>query len=682
MVVWWLDLRSKSFFRQARACPSLLLSARGLFRPMFRPTRRSAVPPALLMLLLLAVLPLAQPVQAAQATPADDDGASSDDGADPVAPLPLPRWAGIPWCGGGECRDEPVCEQGDCIPSCGPNGCQIRNCGGVYLSSCGKLPECGVACDPPTCGEDIDCDVPTCGDGLNCQTRDCGALYLSSCGKLPECGADCDLPECGEGLDCHLPSCGDGLNCQTRDCGALYLSSCGKLPQCGSVCDPPTCDEDIDCDPECSDFIDCEPPGCLQTLDCQIRPCSTASCGKSLDDEEKGCRKGTVWYEGRYQSWCATPAEMMQDAIDDDPVPLLFDENEENSIEGALCCDEDAPSIDLEEVTPETLLYQQPSVDVPGIAAAGVTFGTVHDERRVNAMLPDPAPKGGGFGCAMTTCTVVFVRGYDFFGDGSGYGGWDPMRDWYMENGYERYEMVDIYGSCVGTANPMEHPLGVEAPHEIWFAGHHAEDNTCSPTGTHDRNTDLRHMAYHLAWWMYDTFDNKPVDVVAHSMGGLLVRYALAMIRLGDPEWPPMLNINDAVTLATPHAGTPRVLCTGSTQRENMCAHKGTMKWMKANAQNPQGSAATDWTLIAADEDNVVSEESGVGMTAAHRLWYNKNCCSMDDAAYDHNDYYKDGSDAMDATYYWQNAGDPWKRSPGGPHSVKRAWWGSISAGH
>lgn len=189
-------------------------------------------------------------------------------------------------------------------------------------------------------------------------------------------------------------------------------------------------------------------------------------------------------------------------------------------------------------------------------------------------------------------------------------------------------------------------------------------------------------MAYHLAWWLYDTYGTSPVDVVAHSMGGLLIRYALTMVELKDPNWPPALNVDDAVTLATPHGGVKGAYCSVTVQRDNMCSHKSTMKWMKAHAQNPQGMAGTDWTLIVSDEDNAMSEKSGVGMTADHKLWYNKNTGGMENTAYDHNDYYKDGSDKMDGSYYWQKGGGTWYKAEKGPHAVKRAWWGSVSKGH
>ncbi|MFJ2591339.1 esterase/lipase family protein, partial [Streptomyces sp. NPDC087538] len=43
------------------------------------------------------------------------------------------------------------------------------------------------------------------------------------------------------------------------------------------------------------------------------------------------------------------------------------------------------------------------------------------------------------------------------------------------------------------------------------------------------------------------------VDLVGHSMGGLIIRAALAGYAKGDPTWPDTLYVEDVVTLGTPH---------------------------------------------------------------------------------------------------------------------------------
>ncbi|MEY2516944.1 MAG: hypothetical protein QOJ89_4302 [bacterium] len=38
-------------------------------------------------------------------------------------------------------------------------------------------------------------------------------------------------------------------------------------------------------------------------------------------------------------------------------------------------------------------------------------------------------------------------------------------------------------------------------------------------------------------------------------MGGLIIRYALAAVALHHPDFPPLLRVDDVVTLGTPHGG-------------------------------------------------------------------------------------------------------------------------------
>lgn len=52
-----------------------------------------------------------------------------------------------------------------------------------------------------------------------------------------------------------------------------------------------------------------------------------------------------------------------------------------------------------------------------------------------------------------------------------------------------------------------------------------------------------------LQKYIHDTVGNKPVHVIAHSMGGLDVRYLLSTLREA--------NILSLTTIATPHRGTP-----------------------------------------------------------------------------------------------------------------------------
>jgi triacylglycerol esterase/lipase EstA (alpha/beta hydrolase family) len=70
-----------------------------------------------------------------------------------------------------------------------------------------------------------------------------------------------------------------------------------------------------------------------------------------------------------------------------------------------------------------------------------------------------------------------------------------------------------------------------------------------------------------FAWYVQDTYTSKDqnVGVVGHSMGGLVIRYALYRVAAGDPDFPPSLLISNIVNFGSPHSGTNiAALCAAS----------------------------------------------------------------------------------------------------------------------
>src|SRR5688572_4826394 len=57
---------------------------------------------------------------------------------------------------------------------------------------------------------------------------------------------------------------------------------------------------------------------------------------------------------------------------------------------------------------------------------------------------------------------------------------------------------------------------------------HHAPSG-----GVHDRYVSIRHLGYELAWMIHNRYSKlgETVDIAAHSMGGLVVRYAMAQVQ-------------------------------------------------------------------------------------------------------------------------------------------------------
>jgi pimeloyl-ACP methyl ester carboxylesterase len=158
---------------------------------------------------------------------------------------------------------------------------------------------------------------------------------------------------------------------------------------------------------------------------------------------------------------------------------------------------------------------------------------------------------------------------------------------------------------------------------------------------SHDNDTDIRHLAWHFAHWLRVYIPNDPpVDVVAHSMGGLIVRYALGR-QSGD--WP-ALNIEDAVTLGSPHGGVNFASWTGTVQGDQMEPDSFFINWLATNARNPQGSNGTEWTVVGSAGDVVVPRGTATNMQAGERVRYGLFPWPITHGGYMHEDQNRNAS--------------------------------------
>jgi pimeloyl-ACP methyl ester carboxylesterase len=152
---------------------------------------------------------------------------------------------------------------------------------------------------------------------------------------------------------------------------------------------------------------------------------------------------------------------------------------------------------------------------------------------------------------------------------------------------------------------------------------------------SHDNNTDIRHLAWHFAHWAHSFIpDDPPVDVVAHSMGGLIVRFALGK---QSGQWP-VLNIEDVVTLGSPHGGVNFASWTGTLQGTQMEPDSSFIGWLAQYAPNPQGSGGTEWTVVGSAGDFIVPRVSATNMQAAERVRYGLLPWPIDHGGYMHED--------------------------------------------
>ncbi|GIF62232.1 hypothetical protein Ais01nite_02670 [Asanoa ishikariensis] len=161
--------------------------------------------------------------------------------------------------------------------------------------------------------------------------------------------------------------------------------------------------------------------------------------------------------------------------------------------------------------------------------------------------------------------------------------------------------------------------------------GYYAGDTQCDVRIASDtHNSGLYWLSQQFAWFIYDNYSSKhvSVDIVGHSMGGLIARGAVHYTRKGageDSSWPPYLFVEDVVTLGTPHDGSDLAGFCDVLLRDPECID---MRWGSgfvnglSTAENPQSAQNTDWTTIGAEDDAVVSWQSAQGMQAGHRIRY------------------------------------------------------------
>ena len=186
-------------------------------------------------------------------------------------------------------------------------------------------------------------------------------------------------------------------------------------------------------------------------------------------------------------------------------------------------------------------------------------------------------------------------------------------------------------------------------------------DHDCDMTvGSGGPSTPIGVIGRELANDVYRRFSARgiPVALVGHSMGGLVVRSALA--QAGSEGGPPFLLVPYAVTISSPHGGTNALLRCGLIECHQMGFGSAFLRRLEPD---PQGRGGTVWTLFGSASDELVTPASAMGMRAAHRFLYER-------PGYSHDSIIEDGSDATDARWREITAGAPSIRS-GVPHSLR-----------
>lgn len=193
------------------------------------------------------------------------------------------------------------------------------------------------------------------------------------------------------------------------------------------------------------------------------------------------------------------------------------------------------------------------------------------------------------------TRVILFVHGINVFNDSTDCGeAFDQMIGWLRGYGFTG-EMVKV--------------------------GYYANDVNCDVNlhnyGRYGDSDSWRQIGKAFSQYVYTKYTSKgiPVDVVGYSMGGLITRAAVYGSSTSQVGFSPPIDVEDAVTLGTPHNGASLGWwCTSGTQCATLHSSHPDIAWLNRNG-NPQGRQGTEWTTIGSGNDWVVSTASATNMT-------------------------------------------------------------------
>ena len=243
--------------------------------------------------------------------------------------------------------------------------------------------------------------------------------------------------------------------------------------------------------------------------------------------------------------------------------------------------------------------------------------------------------------------------------------------------GYTNVRTVAYYGGDVNCDVSISNS-GSHAAHQ--GPGRTQAQN--HPNGHHSNQTSIEHLAYHLAWYVYDAFSsrNVAIDVMGYSMGGLITRYAIDKVQRQDPDFPPYLLVEDVVSVATPHKGLnpyTRDWCS-TLIYECVQLNQGSsfLNALNQGAGNPQARNGTDWTNLGSYADLIVNTESAIAMNAAHKLVYSPTTTFVDQGGkvrlYGHLEILLDTGDQPLVQGWFSESGRPWTFTNTAKRSVRR----------
>jgi pimeloyl-ACP methyl ester carboxylesterase len=166
------------------------------------------------------------------------------------------------------------------------------------------------------------------------------------------------------------------------------------------------------------------------------------------------------------------------------------------------------------------------------------------------------------------------------------------------------------------------------------------------------------------------TSNGQPVDIVAHSMGGLITRVALLGSAQGWEGFPSKLDVDDVVTLSTPHKGVANPAANDDRQWQQMDPDSGFIERLHApgSGLGDDWADGTDWSLVGSREDTTVVHDSGIDKGNAADQKYGYQDDSGDSGEVDHGAVRTLFGQNKYSLQYWHASGD----HP--PHRTKSGW--------
>jgi Palmitoyl protein thioesterase len=191
-----------------------------------------------------------------------------------------------------------------------------------------------------------------------------------------------------------------------------------------------------------------------------------------------------------------------------------------------------------------------------------------------------------------------------------------------------------------------------------------------------DSDTDIRSIAKALAWHIYNKWNlqGTGVNIVAHSMGGLVVRYMIDSVQRHRAGFPPHIVAPSVVTLGTPHNGIEgaRVGCyfgNNDDQCFEMDKSSSFIEYLRNYAQNPQGAFGTWWSLGGSHADNTVDEGSATSMSVKYKIHW------ASDTNIEHSDYMHEKLGDNPWDYAESITAHCYSTSTGGSFVEGRCYW-------